>query len=66
MRKKHFDKELVITKKDIEDFENSTKCWIYDNDYVDSDIKVRDHSHIIGKFNLKINVKPKRLERYMS
>ena len=66
MRKKHFDKELVITKKDIEDFENSTKCWIYDNVYVDSDIKVRDHSHIIGKFNLKINVKPKRLERYMS
>ena len=25
--KKHFNKELVMTKKDNEDFENSTKCW---------------------------------------
>ena len=24
--KKHFNKELVMTKKDNEDFENSTKC----------------------------------------
>ena len=24
--KKYFDKELVMTKKDNEDFENSTKC----------------------------------------
>ena len=24
--KKHFIKELVMTKKDNEDFENSTKC----------------------------------------
>ena len=24
---KHFSKELVMTKKDNEDFENSTKCW---------------------------------------
>ena len=30
--KKHFNKELVMTKKDNEDFENSTKCWICDND----------------------------------
>ena len=41
---KHFNKELI--KEDNEDFENSTKCWIYDNDYIDSDVKVRDHSHI--------------------
>ena len=26
--KKHFNKELVITREDNEDFENSTKCWI--------------------------------------
>ena len=24
-------------------FENSTKCWICDNGYVDGDVKVRDH-----------------------
>ena len=34
--KKHFNKELVMTKKEIEDFKNSTKCWICDNDYIDT------------------------------
>ena len=32
--KKHLNKEVVITKKDNEDFENSTKCWICDHVYV--------------------------------
>ena len=99
--KKHFNKEPVVTKKDKEDFENCTKCWICDNDN-----KVRDHCHITGKyrgsarrdcninvelnhqipvvfhnlknydsdltmqelgiFNLKINVIPNGLEKYMS
>ena len=48
--KKHFNKELVMTKEDNEDFENSTKCWIYNNDYIDTDVKVRDHCHITGKY----------------
>ena len=104
--KKHFNKELVMTKEDNEDFKNSTKCWICDNDYVDNDVKVRDHCHItgkyrgsahrdcninvklnhkipvvfhnlknydshlimqeLGKFNLKINVIPNGLEKYMN
>ena len=46
----YFNKELVMTKKDNEHFENSIKCWICDNAYVDSDVKVRDHCHIIGKY----------------
>ena len=29
---------------------NSTKCWIYDNVSVKSDIKVRDYCHITGKY----------------
>ena len=29
---------------------NSTKCWICDNDYVDNDVKVRDHCHNSGKY----------------
>ena len=29
--KKHFHKELVMTKEDNEDFKNSTKYWICDN-----------------------------------
>ena len=65
--KKHFNKELVMTKEDNEGFKNSTKCWICDNDYIDTDVKVRDHCHITGKYrgsqhgdcniNLKLNQK---------
>ena len=47
--KKHFNKELVVTKNDNEDFENSSKYWICDNDYIDNDVKVRDHCRITGK-----------------
>ena len=56
-----------MTKKNNEDFKNSTKCWICDNDYFDNDVKVRDHCHITGKYrgsahrvcniNLKLNHK---------
>ena len=106
LMKKHFHKELVMTKKHNEHFENSTKCWICDDDYIDSDVKEREHCHItgkirgsayrdcnidvklcqkppvvfhnlknydshlimleLGKFNLKINVTPNALEKYMS
>ena len=47
--KKHFNKELVMTKEDNENFKKFTKCWICENDYVDDDVKVRDHCHITGK-----------------
>ena len=47
--KKHFNKELVMTKDDNKHFENSTKCWICDNDYIDNDVKVRGHCHITEK-----------------
>ena len=95
-----------MTHEDNEDFKNSNKCWICDNDYIDSDVKTRDHCYITGKyrssahkncninvklnhkipavfhnlknydshlimqerdkFNLKINVIPNELEKYMS
>ena len=35
-----------MTKEDNEDFTNTSKCCICDNDYVD---KVRDRSHVSGK-----------------
>ena len=44
--KKHFNKELVMTKEDNDDFDNSTKCCVCDNDYIDGDVKARDHCHI--------------------
>ena len=94
-----------MTNEDNEDFKNSSKCWICDNDYIDNDVKVRDHCHItekcravhrdcninvklndkipvifhnlkncnsnlilqeLGKFNLKINIIPNVLQKYMS
>ena len=48
--KKHFNKELVMTKKDNKDFENSTKCCICDTDYIANDNKVRGHCHITRKY----------------
>ena len=48
--KKYFNKELVMTKEDNEDFESSTKCWVWDNDFIDGDVQVRDHCHISGKY----------------
>ena len=65
--KKNFNKELVMTIKDNEDFENSTKCWICDNAYLDGNAKIRDHCHINGKyrvsahrgFNIKVKLNHK-------
>ena len=64
---KKINKELLMTKKDYEDFKNSTKCWVCNNTYVDSDKKVRDQCHITGKYrgsaradcniNIKLNHK---------
>ena len=38
--KKSFNKDLVITEKDNEDFMNSGKCSICDHTYGKSDVKV--------------------------
>ena len=43
--KKHFNKNFVMNKKDNEDFEKSSKCWICDNYY-----SRRSHSHITEKY----------------
>ena len=50
MIKKYFNKELIMTQKDNEDFKNSAKCWIWDDDYVGGDVLVRDDCHITGKY----------------
>ena len=63
--KKHFNKELVMTSKDNENFKNSAECWICENDYIDNDVKVRDHFLITAKdtgcahrdINLELNNK---------
>ena len=42
LMKKQFNKELVMTKKDDEFCENSTKYWIYDNACFDCSVKVKE------------------------
>ena len=55
--KKHFNKELVMTKEDNEDFTNSTNYWICENDQVHDD-KYRGSADRDRKINLKkINLK---------
>ena len=49
-----------MTKEDNEDFENSTKCQICDNDYIDNDVKIRDHCRILE------NIKALRIEIIIS
>ena len=41
--KRPFSKELVMTKKNDEDFENSNKCWICDKANFNGDVEVKDH-----------------------
>ena len=36
--KKHFNKEIVMTKEDNDDIKNATKCWLCDDDYIDNDV----------------------------
>ena len=65
--KKRFNKELVMTKEDIEQFEELFQVLDLCNDYIDNNVKVRDHCHITRKYrgsghrdcnmNLKLNHK---------
>ena len=48
--KKHFNKELLMTKEDDGDFESCTTCWICDNVHVEVMLRVTDHCLINGKY----------------
>ena len=64
--KKHFNKNLVMSVEENEEFERSNNCWICGK-LIDFNDKVRDHCHITGKYrgcahwscniNLKISKK---------
>ena len=41
----------MMTKEDNEHFENSTRSWICDNDYIDDNTQERDHFHITRKYS---------------
>ena len=48
--KKHFFKNLVMSEKDEERFQSSSKYWICDKLFGVGDNKVRDHCHITRKY----------------
>ena len=55
MIKEHFNKEIVMTINDNQDFENSAKCWTFDNAYVDGDVKIRDHIYRIISYKRSLS-----------
>ena len=69
---KHFNKELAMNKEGSEDFKNSTKCCICDNDYVDNDVKLRDYYHMVRKHRRSthsgchINLKQNQTTKFLS
>ena len=68
--KKHFNKPLVMTEVDEQNFKNMDGCHICGEKYTDKDVRIRDHCHITGKFrgsahqecNLKLRIKPENLK----
>ena len=48
--KKHFNKNLIMSEKEEEEFQLSNVCWICEKLIDDDDEKVRDHCHVTGKF----------------
>ena len=50
LMKKDFNKNLILTKEEEENFQSSNTCWICEKLIEDDDEKVRDHCHITGKF----------------
>ena len=47
--KKHFNKILIMSEKEEEQFQSSNTCWICEKLIDGDDEKVRDHCHITGK-----------------
>ena len=68
--KKHFNKPLVMTAVDEQNFKTMDGCHICGEKYTAKDVRVRDHRHITGKFrgsahqecNLKLRIKPENLK----
>ena len=50
IKKEHFNKDMIMTRKDIESFQNSDRCHICNKTYEEGERKVRDHCHVTGKY----------------
>ena len=50
--KKHFNKNLIMTEKEEEQFQSSSTSWICEKFIDDDDEKVRDYCHINSNFRV--------------
>ena len=41
-----FNKPLIMSEKDNEDFSNSIKCWICKKAYEEGEAKIKEHDHL--------------------
>ena len=48
--KKHFNKILIMSEKEEEQFQSSNTCWICEKLIDNDNEKVRDDCHVTGKF----------------
>ena len=48
--RKHFHKPMEMTDEDKESFEKAEECHICKTPYKESDVRVRDHCHVTGKY----------------
>ena len=48
--KKHFNKNLIMSEKEEDLFQQSNSCWIWKKLIDNDEVKVRDHCHVTGKF----------------
>ena len=48
--KKCFNKNLIMSEEEQQQFQLSDVCWIYEKLIDNDDEKVRDHCHVTGKF----------------
>ena len=68
--KKHFNKPLVMTEVDEQNFKTMDGCHICGEKYTDKNVRVKDHCHITGKFrgsahqecNLKLRIEPENIK----
>ena len=50
MKYKHFNKDMILTKDNEQNFKNADKCYISNKNYSEKDFHVRDHCHTTGKY----------------
>ena len=44
------EKKMIFGKEEKERFEKKTKCWMFNEEFNDEDVKVRDHCHFTGRY----------------